>query len=156
MKNLKMFFMRHVGLILTMMAGYTGMNASSANEFEKCLKAKADFLSMCSTGVIDQQFVSHYSTKKNNVYKIAFQTCMQVKYGKDYLSNASYQEDLKREQLFQQELSVDLDNIKKSASQVRCDQLRKDFVTSLASVQSEENKAAVIKAFDKQLAECNV
>ena len=48
----------------------------------------------------------------------------------------------------------DLDNIKKSASQVRCDQLRKDFVTGLASVQSEENKAAVIKAFESSLAAC--
>lgn len=147
MKNLKMFFMRHLGLILTMIAGYAGMNASSGSDFEKCFQAKKDFVSMCNTGTIDKQFVSDYLTINNNVYKRALEDCLMVKYGEKYAYG-------NRHQLFQQELLSDLQNAREAELAVKCDQLRKDFIAGLASVQTEGNKAAVIKAFESSLADC--
>jgi len=153
MKNVKMFFMRHVGLTLTMMAGYAGMNASSESDFKKCMETKKALIDMCSTYKLDSKFIQHYTTINNSVFKNALERCVYARSG--HVLNYHFECDkAKYEREFVTEVLADLDNIKKAASQVRCDQLRKDFITGLASVQSEENKAAVIKAFEGSLTDC--
>lgn len=153
MKNLKMFFMRHLGLILTMIAGHAGMHASCQSDFEKCMETKKALIDICSTNKIDRDFVRYYTTKNNPVFIKALQACVFVRSGVDYIF-VNFDNQQKYENELASEIAVDYNNITKAASQVRCDQVRKDFVAGLASVQSEENKAGIIKAFESSLADC--
>ena len=146
MKKLNLF------IALALLSGVTGMYASES-DFERCLKTKKAFVSMCSTGNVDRDFIQYYTTKDNLIFRKALEACVFVKTATNYHHFLpSYQK--KYEVELANELATDYSNVKKGESQLRCDQLRKDFVAVLASVQSEENKTAVIKAFESSLADC--
>jgi hypothetical protein len=130
--------MHHLGLILTMIAGYVGMHASSESDFEKCLKAKANFVQ--SMHKLDNSYddAISYMKPSNDSYMKILVSCIPLKYGCG-LDELAFIHQLKARDDIKAELFRDNTKYSQSQKTSQCNQLRKDFVAALASVQNKED-----------------